>query len=370
VRQQLLVRRSPQIVCYWTAGRFAVHNYATGHRSVASALIVEILDFCGRWRSRRAIARRFRGYHERSVSALLQDLIEHSYLHRSDRETSVTERALTAWTAWNPAAGLFHMSTKDVRYPASLDTAARAFARSGSQTRMPAAAKRYRGRARVTLPNASRHDSFSHTLIDRRTWRRFGSNPVALDDLATILKLTWGVQHRAVVRGGSEVFLKTSPSGGARHPGEVYVLALRVKGLDRGLYHYACDRHVLERLAPRATARQVAAYLPGQDWYKGAAALLLMTAVFPREQWRYRFARAYRAVLIESGHLCQTFCLVATWLGLAPFCSMAFADSRIERDLALDGVAESVLYVAGIGTRPRQQIQPWKPESAGDLTCL
>jgi hypothetical protein len=68
--------------------------------------------------------------------------------------------------------------------------------------------------------------------------------------------------------------------------------------------------------------------------------------------WKYSYARAYRAAFIEAGHLCQTFCLVATWLGLAPFCSMALADSRIERDLGLDGVSESVLYCAGVGTRP------------------
>jgi len=78
-----------------------------------------------------------------------------------------------------------------------------------------------------------------------------------------------------------------------------------------------------------------------------------MTAVFPRVQWRYSFPRAYRVVLAEAGHVCQTFCLTATWLGLAPFCSMALADSRIENDLGIDGVTESVLYAAGVGTRPR-----------------
>ena len=64
-----------------------------------------------------------------------------------------------------------------------------------------------------------------------------------------------------------------------------------------------------------------------------------------------RFPRAYRSVLTEAGHLCQTFCLVATWLGLAPFCTLALADSRIERDLGLDGRTESVLYAAGVGSR-------------------
>jgi hypothetical protein len=57
-------------------------------------------------------------------------------------------------------------------------------------------------------------------------------------------------------------------------------------------------------------------------------------------------------VLAEAGDLCQTFCLVATWLELAPFCTMALADSKIDLDLGIDGVTEGVLYIAGVGKRP------------------
>ena len=60
-------------------------------------------------------------------------------------------------------------------------------------------------------------------------------------------------------------------------------------------------------------------------------------------------ARAYRVVLLDAGHLCQTFCLVATWLGLAPFCTAAMNDTLIEDDLKIDGISESALYVAGVG---------------------
>ena len=62
--------------------------------------------------------------------------------------------------------------------------------------------------------------------------------------------------------------------------------------------------------------------------------------------WKYHHARAYQVVLLNAGHLCQTFCLVATWLGLAPFCTAALKDTLIEKDLGIDGIRESVLYVA------------------------
>ncbi len=65
--------------------------------------------------------------------------------------------------------------------------------------------------------------------------------------------------------------------------------------------------------------------------------------------WKYGRARAYRVVLLETGHLCQTFCLTATRLGLAPFSTAALKDSLIEKTLGLDGISESILYVAGVG---------------------
>jgi SagB-type dehydrogenase family enzyme len=77
-----------------------------------------------------------------------------------------------------------------------------------------------------------------------------------------------------------------------------------------------------------------------------------MTAVFPRTMWKYRHARAYRVVLLDAGHLCQTFCLVSTWLGLAPFCTAALKDTLIEEDLGIDGIRESILYIAGVGLPP------------------
>ena len=118
-----------------------------------------------------------------------------------------------------------------------------------------------------------------------------------------------------------------------------------------GLYHYDPDRHGLRRVASASRA-SVKRYLPVQDSFADAAAVFFMTAVYPRVQWKYRSPRAYRVVLIEAGHLCQTFCLVATWLGLAPFCTAALADSIIESYLGVDGLTESVLYAAGVGRPP------------------
>ena len=166
-----------------------------------------------------------------------------------------------------------------------------------------------------------------------------------------MLGLTWGVQHRARDDQGNRIVLKTSPSGGATHPIEVYVAAFAIAGLPRGIYHYDATRHALTRVRTVRSGFDPTRYLPNQPWYRGAAALFLMTAVVGRELWKYPTARAYRAMLIDAGHLTQTYCLVATVIGLGPFCSMALDDSRIEQDLGIDGVSEIALYAAGVGAR-------------------
>jgi SagB-type dehydrogenase family enzyme len=262
------------------------------------------------------------------------------------------EEALASWNEWNPAAGFFHRTTRDVTYVADLETSSRQIRAQARRQPMPPAVKRYRAAHVVPLPKPGASGEFAQTLLTRRTWRQFSTRRVSLQALATVLGLTFRVQRWIELPGVGRLALKTSPSGGARHPIECYVLPLRIDGLARGLYHYRPDRHVLERVSAGATPAHVAKYLPGQAWYGDASVLVLLTAVFARTQWKYPFARAYRVVLAEAGHLCQTFCLAASWLNLAPFCTMALADSLIERDLGIDGVTESVIYAAGFGARP------------------
>ena len=152
---------------------------------------------------------------------------------------------------------------------------------------------------------------------------------------------------------------RTSPSAGARNPLEAYVVVRDVAGIASGIYHYAPLEHRLARLRKGARST-IERHLPGQPFYGQASMLVLITAVFARTEWKYPSARAYRDVLLEAGHFCQTFCLVATSLGLAPFCTGALADSIIEHDLGLDGVAESVVYACGVGSRPGDvESAPW-----------
>jgi SagB-type dehydrogenase family enzyme len=340
------LRRAAPLVLHWHEGRLVVENYLTRRRAPATAAVLAVLDSAASGANLTDLARVVPAA-PAQARRLVRALERATFLER----VRSAGGALTLWKPWLPHAGLLHFGTRDEPYAPSREAAAR-FQRHALTVPPPPAVKAYRGAARISLPAPARLDlSLSDTLLARRTWRRFGRRPISIDDLSTLLSITWGIQQWARDGAGRRVALKTSPSGGAMHPGEVYVAAFNVRGVRRGLYHYDGGRHVLSRVrSPRQFVPS--RYLPEQPWYAGAAALFLMTAVVARERWKYDSPRAYRAMVLDAGHLCQTFCLAATALQLAPFCSMALADSVVESDAGLDGFSEIALYAAGVGRRP------------------
>jgi SagB-type dehydrogenase family enzyme len=350
--KRVLFRRSPYLVSYWSDAELIFENYATGKGATAAPIAAEVLNFYSRWRSAQALCRHLPQYSTSSLRAAIKELLRHSLLQRSDRKLQPLERAMPAWKDWNPAAGFFHFSGRDLPFAADMLSIGRYMERLTQEKAMPVPVKHYPRAARTALPPPRVEGEFTRVLTSRRTWRRFDRGKLALADLATLLGLTWGVRDWVAVPRLGKFAVKTSPSGGALHPIEAYVVARDVEGISPGIYHYDAAKHGLELLRRGMTRGRMSDYVIGQRWFSEAAAFVFMTAVFTRTQWKYRYPRAYRVVLAEAGHLCQTFCLLATWLGLAPFCTMAMADSKIDRDLGIDGVTEGVLYVAGVGKRP------------------
>ncbi len=335
---------------YWDDTRLVFHNFATGRRIGGTALTIGLLDYFDTWKPAAPLLERS-SLPRAELRNALKRLVESSLLQQSGRPLPLAERRMDKWAAWNPAAGFLHFSTKDQPFEAGEAQADVFLAQRLAERPIPPAVKTYGRRAAVPLPKAARTDPFARVLLQRRTWRRFGRRPLAIRDLGTLMWLVFGAQHAIELGAGGRAILRTSPSAGARNPLEAYVVVRHVAGLSPGIYHYAPVDHRLTRL--KNTARGVIErHLPGQSWYGRASILVLITAVFARTEWKYPAPRAYRDVLLEAGHFCQTFCLAATSLGLAPFCTGALADSIIEEDLGLDGVTESVIYACGAGTRP------------------
>jgi len=346
-------KRSPFLIIYWRERILVFENFLTGRRVIAEPFAASLLHFFGRWKSFKALRAAMPQYSPASLERALKQLVRCSLLLSADRALPQGHAALEAWSGWNPAAGFFHLATKDVPFADDDEGEYRSLVRLAKSKPIPLPIKRYRNAKQIPLPSPSVDGEFARVLLQRRTWRMFSAEPVSLLALGNLLGLTFGVRYWVKLPKIGSVAIKTSPSGGSMHPIEAYVLARNVSGLAAGLYHYSAADHRLELLRTGATSGDIIRLLAKQRWYGSSAFLVFLTAVFERTRWKYDYARAYRAVLIEAGHLCQTFCLTATSMGLAPFCTMAFADSKVEKVLGTDGISESALYVAGAGTRPQ-----------------
>jgi SagB-type dehydrogenase family enzyme len=352
-------RRATSIFSYWTEGQFVVENYRTRDVLSANPVTARVLHLFGDWRCLDEVCRQLPEYNSGSVQRSIRQLVRRGLLlAKGSPQAEEDQQFFDSWSSWLPHAAILHFGTKDMPYTSSDEETTKRLQSYMEQSAQPNSFKSLSGRLSLRtrpLPKvASANSSFISVLLERRTHREFSAAPLDLERLSALLHYTWGVTGFMNNWLLGALPLKTSPSAGARHPCEVYVLALRISGLPYGLYHYAADRHVLEYLSTKVSRKKASEYCAGQTWAEGAAALFLTTAVFPRSMWKYRFSRAYRTVLADAAHLCQTFCLVATYLGLAPFCTMALKDSVIEQDLGIDGITESILYVAGVGLPAKQ----------------
>ena len=342
------VRRSPFLVTYWEGETHLIYNYSRSRPKECSPLVLGILARCSDWTALETL-KHDTHVNEVAFEETVAELIRDGFLVEQDVAASATDAALAQWRRWNPAAGFFHAVSRGMR-PSPRTEVLRHKGWYLLTHPSPPALKEVPG-ARTNLP-AFGDEPLAAVLQKRRTWRAFGDRGVSLEEISTLLGLTFGVQHWFVTGDEQRVALKTSPAGGARHSIEAYLLAFDVDGLDTATYHYNPDEHALIRLDVATTKEMLEDFLPEQPGFHDAAAIVVMTSVFERMQWKYAHPHAYRVVLLDAGHLGQTFALLATSQKLAPFCTAALDSALVERHLGIDGFSEAPVLVLGVGSRP------------------
>ena len=350
---KILLRRSPYLVFYWDGTDLRIQNYLTRVTVTAELASLSLLAFFGRPRCPQELVRAIAPDQREAILRAIRLMKRYTLLEPLNERSKRREHASAQWRGWGVEARYFHWATKDVDFIAP-DEAKQFDEARKTENAPPAPFKRYPKASQIKLPASvtNLEAKFTDVLLARRTHRDFDGRSITMQELATLLGLTWGVNKWVISPTFGLLGLKTSPSGGARHPIEVYVVVRNVRGIKQGLYHYSADQHRLDVLRLGRMKERAEAFCGGQWWTKHAGALFIMTAIFERTMWLYGFSRALRNIYMEAGHLCQTFCLIATALNLAPFCSAALADSLIEREIGIDGIRESVLYIAAAGHTP------------------
>ncbi|TXT49356.1 MAG: SagB-type dehydrogenase domain-containing protein [Spirochaetes bacterium] len=191
------------------------------------------------------------------------------------------------------------------------------------------------------LADSGRAQTLYGLLKTRQSRRNFEA--VSLD-LPTLSFLLWSCEGVRENRG--KFSFRTTPSGGARHPLDVYVFARRIEGLKPGLYRYLPLEHslVVEREGDDSEALDKA--LMGQLW--NSACVILWAAVPYRSEWRYGKA-ADKLVALDAGHSCQNLYLACEALGLGTCAVGAYDQRKLDDFMGLDGEDMFALYAAPVG---------------------
>jgi len=236
--------------------------------------------------------------------------------------------------------------------------------------------------AGIALPRIER-DDFDALLDSRATCRNYDTDVhVPLATFSQLMARVFGARGVGRPATGFEVFKRTSPSGGALHPTECWLIVQRVEGIAPGLYRYRIDTHALEPVTPAIappqpgdtgtrprtdhasgdslpgawTSEELRAFariaVAGQDFFADAPVLCVLAPRFHRNFWKYRnHSKAYRVCVLDAGHLSQTLQLCATQAGLGPFVTGAINEVDLERAFGMTGYLESPMLVCGFGAR-------------------
>ncbi|PZS11632.1 MAG: nitroreductase [Pseudonocardiales bacterium] len=363
------MRRAYSLICFWQDGALAVYNYLFQTVTALDPVAVEVLDAFGEWTDPVDIGKRLVGYTPESVQAAVDVLGEHTLLlAQGSAEARVDEQLAEHWQMWAPEAALLHFGTKNVPFEETTPQLREELMADGR----PALFKEYPHAERILLPrHPIRLDTpLEDVLHRRRTHRAFTGQPVPLAVLSTLVHTVFAPVGYLDAGAFGALARRTSPAGGARQELEAYVAAFDVEGVDRGLYHYNSREHSLELLRSDLTAAQVAQIGVEQAALKQCAFAVFLTAVIERASVKYRHPRAYRVILMNAGHLGQTFALTATALGLGPFQTAAFHDSTVEDLLGIDGITEIPVYLLAAGIPASDSLSPAATLNAFRRTTL
>jgi putative peptide maturation dehydrogenase len=192
------------------------------------------------------------------------------------------------------------------------------------------------------------------------TCRNFDTTrALSLDDFAAVLYRAFGARAIDDYAPGVQLLKKGVPSAGGLHPTEAYLLVQRVDGIAPGFYHYHALAHALEpirELTQEDAAAHARTFVGAQPYFLDAPVFVIPCTRFRRTFWKYRnHAKAYRALVLDVGHLSQVLYLAATELGLGAFITAAINEVDIENALGLDPLEEGPLAVSGFGHRAAER---------------
>lgn len=341
---------------------FRVENLLQKRRfSVSDARMFEMLDHARTWTDRETLVEDVReefDLSESEAASAVDALVEHDLLVTEDSRAVAVERATETWRdrGWSEALE-YYLYIRDYPY-IDYTEGKEAFEKDyslmqeyGGEDAVPPIYKTYDVET-VDLPPVDEGESLP-ALGDVLGFDDDRETAPSVDErtLSSILYYTLGETGTLSFPYQGEFLLKTSPSGGARHPTEGYVVVFDVDGIDRGIYHYSVKDHGLEPLTTDDFERRVRDSLYGLTSLADfdVSFTLLFSSVLERSMWRYREPRTYSVIMNDVGHLIETCRLVCNAHDLETRFSHKFDESEVVDLFSLDKFEEPPLCFGVIG---------------------
>lgn len=215
--------------------------------------------------------------------------------------------------------------------------------------------KRYSHRPKLPLPEPNFPPlSLKEALFRRRTVRSYEEKEISLVDLSTLLEGSSGITGQVEYKPGLTQFFRTTPSGGALYPFEIYCVIFEVQGVLPGLYHYDPLGPRLEEMQAGKFKECVAEASAQPELVAGCAVVFIITGMFWRTRFKYGL-RGFRFALMEVGHVAQNLLLTAEALDMAAVLIGGFYDDKVNEFMGIDGVNEAPLYLITVGYKSSEE---------------
>ena len=194
--------------------------------------------------------------------------------------------------------------------------------------------------------------SFFETVLQRRSYREFGIQPVSLNQISHLLWFVLHVKRKSKIQTTGkhktlyEITKRPVPSGGGIHEIEIYLTVNRCNGLEGGMYHYNAEEHCLEMIKDLdKSCHQLLSDASRAAILKTIPDILIILACrHERLAWKYQ-GIVYSLILKHVGVIFQQLYLVSTALGLAP-CALGVGNCRTFHQAALlDSINEPIYSV-------------------------
>ena len=178
----------------------------------------------------------------------------------------------------------------------------------------------------------------------------FGDHDLSFSEVHGIIHACFRNQ-RYSESGLGKVTFRSYPSGGARHPLEVYLVSRGENENPPGVYYYNPDTGTFHGLLSNQDVGKEldeACFL--KRGVRSSKFAVLISVRWFRHMWKYRYARSYKMVLLEVGHAIQSLSFAAAAAGVESYYCPSFNDSEINKLCGLDDpFEESVAVVMTLG---------------------